>query len=222
MVPKPADWGSEINVCGYWFLETQNLNGWTPPQDLIQFLEEDSTKPIIYIGFGSIVVDDPDGLTQIVLDAIQASEVKAVLMKGWGDLAKGVQVPPNVYSISQIPHDWLFPRVSAVVHHGGAGTVACGLRNGKPEIIVPFFGDQYFWAQRIVELGVGTYVSSKNITSELLGEAISHVLHDTGIKKKAEQIGQNIRKENGVSNAINAFHIHVNNARIKRRLQNTN
>eukprot|EP01119_Soliformovum_irregulare_P025351 TRINITY_DN9358_c0_g1_i3.p1 TRINITY_DN9358_c0_g1~~TRINITY_DN9358_c0_g1_i3.p1 ORF type:complete len:929 (-),score=305.44 TRINITY_DN9358_c0_g1_i3:180-2966(-) len=137
LVPKPPDWGDEVNVCGYWFLESPP-SSWTPPEKLLTFIAE-GTEPPIYIGFGSIVVADPDGLTQAIFQAVSLSKTRAIVVKGWGGLGN-VEVPDNIYLIDSVPHEWLFPQMRAVVHHGGAGTTAAGLRFGKPTIIVPFFG----------------------------------------------------------------------------------
>jgi sterol 3beta-glucosyltransferase len=113
------------------------------------------SKPV-YIGFGSIVVADPEEFTNIIIEAVKKSGVRAILSKGWsGRLKKEpikIEFPDCIYSVDSIPHDWLFPRVAGVVHHGGAGTTSAGLRAGVPTCIRPFFGDQYFWAERIQEV----------------------------------------------------------------------
>jgi UDP:flavonoid glycosyltransferase YjiC (YdhE family) len=94
----------------------------------------DAGEPPVYIGFGSIVVDDPDKFTKMIFEAVKQAGVRALVSKGWGD------PPESVYMLDNTPHDWLFPKVSCVVHHGGAGTTAIGLKCGKPTMIVPFFG----------------------------------------------------------------------------------
>ena len=109
----------------------------------------------MYIGFGSIVVDDPVGLTKLIFEAVKLAKVRAIVSKGWGGVGAG-EVPEDVYLIGNCPHDWLFQRVSCVVHHGGAGTTAAGIALGKPTVVVPFFGDQPFWGQvRCCELTPG-------------------------------------------------------------------
>jgi UDP:flavonoid glycosyltransferase YjiC (YdhE family) len=131
-----------IDVVGFFFLDLATK--YKPPQDLLDFLA--AGPPPVYIGFGSIVVDDPEAMTQTIFDAVTAAGVRAIVSKGWGGLGRdqGLSVPDNVYIIGNCPHDWLFLRVSVVVHHGGAGTTAAGLKAGKPTIVVPFFGDQPF------------------------------------------------------------------------------
>ena len=97
----------------------------------------------MYIGFGSIVVDDPDSMTKLFFEAVKKSGQRALVSKGWGGFG-GDQIPDSVFMLGNVPHDWLFKRVSCVVHHGGAGTTAAGIALGKPTVVVPFFGDQPF------------------------------------------------------------------------------
>lgn len=98
--------------------------------------------PPVYIGFGSIVVDDPNAMTRIIFNAIELSGVRALESKGWGGLgADEIGLPENVFMLGNIPHNWLFEQVSCVVHHGGVGTTAAGIKTGKPTLVVPFFGD---------------------------------------------------------------------------------
>src|SRR6266498_1137712 len=157
IVPKASDWADWIHVTGYWFLDNPDL-GWTPSEDLLEFMDKNrkNKKPIVYIGFGSIVVDDPQAMTKSIIEAVQKSKVAAILSKGWSDRLQQKKsdqneenYPPSIYPLKSVPHDWLFPQVDAVIHHGGAGTTAAGLRAGVPAIIKPFFGDQFFWGDRI-------------------------------------------------------------------------
>jgi sterol 3beta-glucosyltransferase len=163
-----------------------------PPKDLEDFMTKNDPRPLVYVGFGSIVVADPDGLTAMVFSALKAANVRAILVKGWGGLGKGIEVPENVFQINAIPHEWLFPQTAAVVHHGGAGTSAIGMRCGKPTIIVPFFGDQYFWGQRVAELGVGTYINNKNLTTNNLAEAIKYCTTNQSVLANAKKLGEQI------------------------------
>lgn len=157
VVPQPNDWPDWIHCTGYWFLDNPET-AWTPPASLVDFLEK---GPVVYIGFGSIVVPDPADMTRCIISAIERANIRAVLSKGWFGFFKNrsgrdkevdVKFPDFIYPIDAVPHDWLFPRVAAVVHHGGAGTCAAGLRAGKPTVIKPFFGDQFFWADRVVDV----------------------------------------------------------------------
>jgi hypothetical protein len=141
LIPKPSDWGPHISVAGFYFLKLAST--YTPDPELAAFL--DAGPPPIYVGFGSIVVDDPNAMTKLIFEAVKKTGQRALISKGWGGLgADELGVPEGVFMVGNVPHDWLFPRVSCVVHHGGAGTTAAGIACGKPTVIVPFFGDQPF------------------------------------------------------------------------------
>jgi UDP:flavonoid glycosyltransferase YjiC (YdhE family) len=142
LIPRPPDWDSHISITGFSFLNAASK--YTPPEDLINFLAKG--PPPVYIGFGSIVVDDPVALTKLIFDAVKLAKVRAIVSKGWGGVGAG-DVPDDVYLVGNCPHDWLFQQVSCVVHHGGAGTTAAGIALGRPTVVVPFFGDQPFWGQ---------------------------------------------------------------------------
>ena len=150
VVPVPNDWAPAIHVTGYWLLDTPEA--WAPPADLLAFL--DAGPPPIYIGFGSMTSMNPETTAELVFEALRRSGQRGVVYEGWGGLRK-VDVPASVLMVGSTPHSWLFPRMAAVVHHGGAGTTAAGLSAGVPSIITPFFGDQPFWGRRVAELGVG-------------------------------------------------------------------
>jgi hypothetical protein len=202
LIPKPADWGPEIDVTGFVFLDL--ASSFTPPEALTRFLEAED--PPVYIGFGSIVVDDPDKLTTLIFEAVKQSGVRALVSKGWGGLGSEESAPENVFMLENTPHDWLFPRVSAAVHHGGAGSTAIGLKCGKPTMIVPFFGDQPFWGAMVANAGAGVEpVPYKKLTAEKLAEGILQLLTPEK-KKHAEEIARKIEEEgDGAVNAVNSF-----------------
>lgn len=210
VIPTPADWPETTVATGYWFLDQQA--GWQPPAELVDFLN--AGEPPVYVGFGSIPTADPLAKARVVLDALDGQ--RAILASGWGGL-KADLLPGSVFMIEQAPHDWLFQRVKAVVHHGGAGTTAAGLRAGKPTIICPFFGDQPFWGQRVYELGVGAQpIPQKTLTSENLGAAIRAVVSDAEMARRAEALGEKIRAEDGIGNAVRI--IERADARVKARV----
>jgi UDP:flavonoid glycosyltransferase YjiC (YdhE family) len=141
LIPKPVDWHSHISISGFYFLSLAST--YTPAPDLAAFLE--AGPPPVYIGFGSIVVDDPNAMTQMIFEAVKLSGQRALVSKGWGGIgADELGIPEGVFMLGNVPHDWLFNKVSCVVHHGGAGTTAAGIACGRPTVIVPFFGDQPF------------------------------------------------------------------------------
>ncbi|KAJ5597984.1 hypothetical protein N7537_008068 [Penicillium hordei] len=199
LVPKPADWPSHIDVCGFFFRDTPEF---LPPSDLVRFL--DAGPPPVYIGFGSIVLENPDKIVNTILDAVRATGIRAIISKGWSDLAGSAS--EDVYWIGECPHEWLFQHVSAVVHHGGAGTTACGLKNGKPTIIVPFFGDQPFWGEMVAKAGAGPRpIPHTEMTADLLAEGIRYCLSNEAVAAAAS-LAANMESERGVRAAVQSFH----------------
>lgn len=198
VIPAPADWPDSIHVTGYWFLDPPA--GWEPPSDLVDFLE--AGPPPVYVGFGSMLSRKPEETTDLVLQALARTSQRAVLSSGWGGLKKG-KLPETVLLVGSIPHSWLFPRMAAVVHHGGAGTTGAGLRAGMPSIIIPFFGDQPFWGQRVYALGVGPKpIPRRRLTVENLADAIQRAVSDMAIRANASHLGERIRAEDGIARAV--------------------
>ena len=198
VVPPPADWPESAHVTGYWFLDAQP--DWQPPRSLVDFLAAGSAP--IYIGFGSMSWNDPTQATQIVLRALAETGQRGILAKGWGGLSAS-DLPDSVYMLEAVPHDWLFPQVAAVIHHGGAGTTAAGLRAGKPTLICPFLADQPFWGKRVFALGVGPApIPQKRLTTERLVAAIRQMTSDAAMQARAARLGELIRAEDGVGNAV--------------------
>ncbi|KAF7545034.1 hypothetical protein G7Z17_g9492 [Cylindrodendrum hubeiense] len=202
LVPKPADWGNEIGISGFVFLDLAST--FKPPKDLGEFL--DGGDMPIYIGFGSIVVDDPVSFTQMIFKAVKMAGVRALVSKGWGKLG-GDNVPDNIFMLDNIPHDWLFPRVRACVIHGGAGTTAIALKCGLPTMIVPFFGDQHFWGNMVGSAGVGPDpIPYKDLDCEKLAEGIKYCLTDKA-REAAKKMAQSIENDgDGAINAVEQFH----------------
>ncbi len=199
ILSRPKDWPSIYTMSGYIF-EEQNEQ-WAPSTALQDFLA--TGKPPVYVGFGSMSGSNPGRLTNMVIDALTLSNVRGILATGWGGL-KAMDLPENIFKIDKAPHAWLFPQMAAVVHHGGAGTTAAGLRSGRPTVICPFFGDQPFWGDQVVRLGVGLKVSSqKRLKAEELADAICKVTTDIEIQEAATALGKKIQSEDGVANVIN-------------------
>ncbi|UPX12790.1 uncharacterized protein EKO05_0003327 [Ascochyta rabiei] len=204
IIPKPKDWGPEIDVTGFVFLDL--ASNFTPPDDLKEFL--DDGEPPVYIGFGSIVVDDPDQFTKLIFEAIEMAGVRALVSKGWGGFGSNADCPDNVFMLENTPHDWLFPRCKAVIHHGGAGTCAIGLKCAKPTMIVPFFGDQPFWGAMVSKAKAGAHecIPYKNLTAERLAKGIKECLTEEA-QKNVQKIADSIEAEgDGALNAVRSFH----------------
>ncbi|KAL6355846.1 hypothetical protein LRP88_09429 [Fusarium phalaenopsidis] len=202
LVPKPADWGSNIDVCGFFFREPPD---YTPAPELDEFLQ--SGPPPVYIGFGSIVLDDPQRMSEMILEAVRITGTRALISRGWSKLDGPAS--SNVMFLGDCPHEWLFQHVAAVVHHGGAGTTACGLLNGRPTTIVPFFGDQPFWGNMVAAAGAGLEpIPQKSLTVDNLVDAIRFCLTQEAADSAAKIAGK-MRSEMGVKAAVASFHNHL-------------
>ncbi|KAE8814786.1 sterol 3-beta-glucosyltransferase,putative,expressed [Hordeum vulgare] len=205
LMPKPNDWGSLVDVVGYCFLNLGTK--YQPPPELSQWLEQGS-KPI-YIGFGSMPLDDEKKVSTIILDALRETGQRGIISRGWGDLGSFSEVPGDVFILEDCPHDWLFPRCTAVVHHGGAGTTAAGLIAGCPTTVVPFFGDQFFWGEIVHARGVGPVpIRVTELTTEALSNAIRFML-DPEVKSRSMELAIAIGNEDGVAAAVDSFHRHL-------------
>ncbi|KAF8850692.1 UDP-Glycosyltransferase/glycogen phosphorylase [Acephala macrosclerotiorum] len=203
LIPKPKDWGQHISISGFYFLSL--ASSYTPAPDLAEFLA--AGPPPVYIGFGSIVVDDPDAMTKLIFEAVKKSGVRALVSKGWGGLgADDLGIPEGVFMLGNVPHDWLFQHVSCVVHHGGAGTTAAGIATGKPTIVVPFFGDQPFWGAMVARAGAGPLpIPYKQLTAEKLAAAITEAIKPETLER-AKELGAKIKEEQGCDVGGKSFH----------------
>ena len=201
VIPAPSDWDGNTHITGYWFAEEPD--DWQPPSALLDFLQ--SGSPPVYIGFGSMSTRNPQQMADLVIQALALTNQRAVLLSGWSGLQKA-NLPDSICMIDSIPHSWLFPRVSAVVHHGGASTTAAGLRAGIPSIIIPFFGDQPFWGQRVADLGVGAKpIPRKQLTAGRLANGIREVIANQEMRQHAARLGVKIQAENGIESAVRIF-----------------
>jgi UDP:flavonoid glycosyltransferase YjiC (YdhE family) len=200
VIPIPDDWHETYTVCGYWFPPPQEE--WTPPAAVADFLRAGPAP--LYVGFGSMASADPRRMTEIVLEALRITGHRAILASGWGGLTSGV-LPDTVLPVKSAPHEWLFPRVAAAVHHGGAGTTAAALRAGIPSVVVSFFADQFFWGNRLHALGAGSRpLSQKNLTAAGLAEAILSATGSAALQSRCRELAQLISKEKGVPVAVEA------------------
>jgi UDP:flavonoid glycosyltransferase YjiC (YdhE family) len=198
IVPHAEDWPSTIRTTGFCFLEEQN--GWQPPISLTDFL--DAGEPPVCIGFGSMVGHNLEQVTRIVIDGVRESGRRAVLLSGWAGIGDA-KLGDEIYRIEAAPHEWLYPRVSAAVHHGGAGSTAASLRAGVPTVIVPHLGDQPFWGQRVYALGAGPKpISRKRLTASGLAAAIRAATTNQNMRSRAKELGTKIRSENGIGQAV--------------------
>jgi sterol 3beta-glucosyltransferase len=198
VVRRPEDWPDHAFLTGYWFLD--DTTGWTPPPDLQAFL--DAGPPPVYVGFGSMTDKDPEAKAQLVIEAVAKADCRAVIATGWGGLTADA-LPNTIFAIDGAPHDKLFPLMSAIVHHGGAGTTAAAFKAGRPQLVVPYFGDQPFWGHRVADLNVGLPpIPQKKLTSDKLAHALRGIVKDKSFASHAETVAHDLAKEDGVATAV--------------------
>ncbi|XP_071918779.1 sterol 3-beta-glucosyltransferase UGT80A2-like isoform X2 [Coffea arabica] len=205
LVPKPKDWGQKVDVVGFCFLDL--ASNYQPPEPLVNWLNA-GPKPI-YIGFGSLPVQEPEKMTQIIVEALEKTGQRGIINKGWGGLGNLAEPKDFIYLLDNVPHDWLFLQCAAVVHHGGAGTTAAGLKAACPTTVVPFFGDQPFWGERVHARGVGPApIPVDEFTLPKLVHAINFML-DAEVKERAVALAKAMEDEDGVTGAVRAFLKHL-------------
>lgn len=216
--PPSIDFSEWVKVTGYWFLDEES--NYTPPDDLLKFINKarKKGKKLVYIGFGSIVVSNAKEMTKALVEAVIEADVYCILNKGWserlGDTsAKEIEIelPDCVFNAGAVPHDWLFPRVDAAVHHGGSGTTGASMRCGLPTIIKPFFGDQFFYANRVEDIGAG--IALRKFNSKTLAKALIEVTTNEKMRERARLIKSQIAKEDGVQTAISCIFSELEYAR---------
>ena len=199
LVPEQAAWTTNQRVTGFWFLDAA---GWRPPATLTRFL--DVGEPPVVVGFGSMGDCHAKETAAIVLDALRKTQQRAILLGGWASLGESEKLPETVLRLDEAPHDWLLPRAAAILHHGGAGTTAAALKAGIPSVIVPFFGDQRFWAQRGHALGVAPApIKRSRLTASRLATALEAAASGE-MRACAAAVGEKIRAEDGVKAAVRA------------------
>jgi len=199
VVPRPDDYRPWMHVTGYWTLP---LNGWRPPAALADFLA--SGPPPVCVGFGSMNSARIDQAMPEVLRGIAAAGQRAIVLKGWWN--NGVDLSAlgcEVHVTDAVPHAWLFPRVAAVVHHGGAGTVAAALRAGVPSIVVPFFFDQWFWGQRLQRQGLGPEpIALRRLSARRVASALEEVTRSSAMRQNLRTLSSRLAVEDGVGAAV--------------------
>ena len=198
VLPRPPDWPDTALVCGYWFLPTPA--NWSPPRKLAAFLH--AGPPPVYLGFGSMTIEDPHRLGALITDTLTRLGTRAIIASGYQGL-RGLASTERMLVIRHAPHDWLFPRTAAVVHHGGAGTTGAAAAAGVGQVICPVGTDQPFWAARMRHLGVAAQAPPLHaVTGPALQQALHHVLHDHDITERAAELGRRIRAEDGTGHAV--------------------
>jgi sterol 3beta-glucosyltransferase len=198
VIPRPDDWDDGVHMTGYWFLDEGR--DWRPDPKLQAFL--DAGEPPVYIGFGSMTTKNPAQVTEAALGALRRSGLRAILATGWGGMS-AAEAPDGVHLIKSAPHDALFRQVQAVVHHGGAGSTAAGLRAGLPTLVCPLTVDQPFWGQRVRALGCGPEPQSlRRLDPERLAAGLDDLVTEPRYREQADAIAAAIAGEDGLSRAV--------------------
>ncbi|MER7504404.1 glycosyltransferase [Nonomuraea pusilla] len=198
VLPGRLDYPAWVHTTGFWFLPAPP--GWAPSPELAAFLE--AGPPPVYVGFGSMAGTDPRRVGRIVTEAVRLAGVRAVLASGWGGI-QAADLPDTVHQLDQAPHDWLFPRMAAIVHHGGSGTTGAALAAGRPQVVCPFVADQPFWAARAHAAGVAVPPQpQRRLTPDALAAAIRLAATDPGMAAAAADLGRRIRAEDGTGRAV--------------------
>lgn len=193
-------WESRHRMVGYWFAEEPA--GWEPTRELVSFLESDDPVVLISLGAMSLGQHDAKEMLGLFVGAVQRVGIRAII-QSWQKAAAQMSLPSTIYMAGSIPHSWLLPHCSALVHHGGFGTTSAGLRAGIPALVIPHIADQFFWAKRIQELGAGpTPVSRAKLSESSLETSLTDLVNNADLRSAANNLGEKIRSENGLDNAV--------------------
>ena len=196
VLPASSDWPPDVHVTGYYFFPPDH--SYQPPAELHSFLQAE--EPPVCVTFGSMVHRDAERINNVVHEALKQTGNRGVILSGWGGVKD--RSSNDVLYLETAPHDWLLPRCKMVIHHGGAGTTGAGLRAGIPNVIVPFTADQPFWGRRVQAVGAGPKpILVKKLSVEKLTRAIAEA-ETNALRERALAIGQEIRSEDGIGEAV--------------------
>ena len=199
-LPDPR-WPAYVCQTNYWYARPQA--DWSPPSDLLDFLQAGDKPIAVSLGVMSASGEKARQSARIVLEAIHQAGVRAIV-QGWDEALQELAPSKAIYYAGAMPHSWLFDQVSAVVHHGGFGTTAAVFRAGVPGVVIPHVIDQFYWGQRVFQLGVGPEpISRGKIDVSQLQQAILQALNDAPMREKALALGRAIRAEpDGITTAV--------------------
>jgi len=205
VIPRPGDWSSpRIHIPGYFFLDSLDIH--QPSAELDDFLA--AGEPPVCVTFGSTIHRNAERIYRSVFEALVKTQNRAIILSGWSDMGS-LDLPDDILLMDSAPHDWLLPRCKAVIHHGGAGTTAAGLRSGIPNLVVSFAADQPFWGARVHAIGAGPLpIPVKKLTVEKLVGALAEADEDA-LRNSAQAVGRKIRAEDGVGNSVKIIEAHV-------------
>lgn len=197
IAPPFPDWPPH-HITGYWPLPKHE--NWTPPAELRAFLQAGPAP--VYVGFGSMLLGrDPDATTSLIVQALERVGQRGLLYRGWGDMGN-IPLPDWIYLCDSLPHDWLFPQMRAIVHHGGAGTTATTIRAGVPAVVLPLYGDTHFWGRQVQILGLGPKpIPRDQLNVDSLAAALKQALEDQRMRERAQHMASLLQQERGCETA---------------------
>jgi sterol 3beta-glucosyltransferase len=196
VVPRPTDWAENVDVVGYWWPPAPDR--WQPAPELTDFLS--AGPPPVFVGFGSMAVGRGQQLGPVVRAAIREAGVRAVVQSGWAEMSVEGDA---VFQIGDAPHEWLFPRMAAAVHHAGAGTTGAALRAGIPAVTVPVLADQPFWAERVRHLGAGPDpIPFEDLSPQRLAAGIRASLDEPRHRERASELSRQVHREDGAAAVV--------------------
>jgi UDP:flavonoid glycosyltransferase YjiC (YdhE family) len=199
--PPNPHWNPHHRVVGYWFAETPTE--WQPPKDLLAFLDNGEPPLMVSLGAMSLGEEDAQESASLFVDTIQRTGVRAII-QGWQSGMKQLMLPPCIFAAGSLPHRWLLPRCTGIVHHGGYGTTAAGLQAGIPALVIPHIADQFYWGQCVHQLSLGPPpIPRPKLTGENLATVLQELVHNKQFHDAACKIGMQIRSEDGIGNAVN-------------------
>lgn len=197
--PNPL-WEAHHHAVGFWY--AQAPAAWAPEAGLLDFLE--NGEPPVLVSLGAMSLGDQDAFetAAMFVNAVEQAGLRAVI-QGWDAGIKDLSLPPGIYPAGPMPHSWLLPHCMGIVHHGGYGTTAAGLQAGIPSLVIPHIADQFYWGQRVFELGVGPKaIKRTNLNTDKLTTALEELTQNKNLRNSAEKLGESIRSENGVEKAV--------------------
>jgi UDP:flavonoid glycosyltransferase YjiC (YdhE family) len=194
LFPQRAYWPQHVKVVGY--RERKKTRNWRPDQALTEFLNRN--KKVLFVTFGSMTNPEPEEKTAMILEILERNSIPAIINTASGGLMK----PANhnaktIHFIEQIPYDWVFPRVYAVIHHGGSGTTHTALKYGCAAMIIPHIIDQFLWNTLISNKGIGPKgIPINKLCKEQLEQKLMDLYSTKEYRQKAEYIAKEMKKEN--------------------------
>ena len=205
---KPSDWSDYIHVTGYWRSNVEE--DYKPPIALQRFLKN-YPNPVL-VSFGSIPIPNSDTFYKTFIKVLTSFECPVIICKGWS--TTDLESYDHVFISEELPYDYILKHVKFMCHHGGAGTTASCVYNKKPMLVIPFFGDQFFWGKRVQELGIGFALPFKELNDTMLSDCVRNLLKYDGCQTKVNFIENKVSREDGIANAINLIELNSGKAYI--------